>query len=672
MNLIFFFTIVGNNFSYLRAAMNIFLKSFIIFILAIILLAVVATQLISTEDIVNRVSTNVEQSTGRTLTVNGEQSLRVFPSLSVTLKDVHFSNAAGGSKSDMASINELLIHIPWLSVFSGELAIEKFVINNPDILLEKNIDGSVNWQFSTLTGAEKTTENSTENNAEEQSNKGQSVSLPDGFDISLGQVEINAGKLTFIDHQNKQTQVIDQLNLAVKLPSLQQPLKLTGSVRYMAQVLELESSITSPAKAINNQPFSVELDLSSALLKLNYQGEVLQQGKELSGKLSVSGDSVKELLNWQNIPLLAKDEAFNKFSFKSNIGFANNKLSLDQLIVSLDALEFKGTTSIALTTPVNITSKIDLGVLDLNPYLPEPSTVVETPPSDDKTAQPIVWDNTPVDLSALGSINANISIQSSQLLVRDIKLGKNELAIVLNNSVADVQLKSFQGYEGNGSGKISVNASKKPYQITTKFELANINAEPLLTDAIGFDKLLGKGQLSWDLSTQGLSQREFINKLNGQLDISFIDGAVKGLNLAAIAKSASNIMQGNLSAVSLDSDFSNAEKTDFAALTGKFTLNNGVANTDNLSLDNPFIRISGTGDINLPETKVNLHIKSKLVASTQGQAAESTDSGVVIPIKITGPFHKVKIRPDVSSGAKDKVKEKVKDKLKDKLKGLFG
>ena len=648
--------------------MNIFLKSFIIFILAIILLAVVATQLISTEDIVNRVSTNVEQSTGRTLTVDGEQSLRVFPSLSVTLKDVHFSNAAGGSKSDMASINELLIHIPWLSVFSGELAIEKFVINNPDILLEKNVDGSVNWQFSTLTDAENNTEKNTENSA----NKAQSVTLPDGFDISLGQVEINAGKLTFIDHQNKQTQVIDQLNLAVKLPSLQQPLKLTGSVRYMAQVLELESSITSPAKAINNQPFSVELDLSSALLKLNYQGEVLQQGKELSGKLSVSGDSVKELLNWQNIPLPAKDEAFNKFSFKSNIGFANNKLSLDQLIVSLDALEFKGTTSIALTTPLNVESKIDLGVLDLNPYLTEPSTVVETPPSDDKAAQPIVWDNTPVDLSALGSINASISIQSSQLLVRDIKLGKNELAIVLNNSVADVQLKSFQGYEGNGSGKIRVNASKKPYQITTKFELANINAEPLLTDAIGFDKLLGKGQLAWDLSTQGLSQREFINKLNGQLDISFIDGAVKGLNLAAIAKSASNIMQGNLSAVSLDSDFSNAEKTDFAALTGKFTLNNGVANTDNLSLDNPFIRISGTGDIDLPETKVNLHIKSKLVASTQGQAAESTDSGVVIPIKITGPFHKVKIRPDVSSGAKDKVKEKVKDKLKDKLKGLFG
>lgn len=648
--------------------MNIFLKSFAIIMLIIVLLIVVATQLISTEDIVNQVSTNVEQSTGRVLTVNGEQSLSVFPSLTLALNDVNFSNVAGGSKPNMASINELLIHIPWFSVFSGELAIEKFVINDPYILLEKSVDGSVNWQFSTMAN----TDHDTEKDTKTSPTNDKPVTLPDGFDISLGQVEINGGKLTFIDHQSKETKIIDQLDLAITMPSLRQALNLSGSVRYMAQTLELESIITSPAKAINNQPFAVELNLTSALVKLNYQGEVVQQGEELNGKLSLSGDSVKALLNWQNIALVAKDEAFNKFSLSTNMGFANNKLTLNKLKVSLDELEFNGSTAITLSEPLNISSTIDLGILDLNPYLPEPSSEVETTPTDDQVSQPIVWDNTELDLSVLRSINANISIKSSQLLVRDIKLGKNELALMLNKGVADVQLKSFQGYEGNGSGAIKLNANKKPYQITTKFDLANINAEPLLTDAVGFDKLIGKGQLAWDLSTQGISQREFIKQLNGHLDISFIDGAVKGVNLAAIAKSASNIMQGNLSAVSLDSDFSNADKTDFAALTGKFTLTNGVATTDNLSLNNPFIRISGTGDINLPETKVNLQIKSKVVASTQGQAAEATDSGIVIPIKITGPFHDIKIRPDVSSGAKDKVKGKIKDKVKDKLKGLFG
>ena len=432
--------------------------------------------------------------------------------------------------------------------------------------------------------------------------------------------------------------------------------------------------ITTLAKAINNQAFSLKLNLTSQLAKLNYEGEVVEQGKELKGSLSVSGDSVKQLLNWQNITLVAKDGAFNQFSFRTSMHFANNKLTLDELMVNLDALEFKGSTAITLSTPLKISSIIDLGILDLNPYLPENNVNNNLDGSSPNETEnpPIVWDDTPIDLSALSSLNANISIQSSQLLVRDIKLGKNEIALLLNNGIANVQLKSFQGYEGSGTGAFKVNSNKKPYQITSKFELANINALPLLSDAVGFDKLMGKGQLAWELSTKGASQRDFIHRLNGNIDFNFIDGAVKGVNLAAVAKSASNIMKGNLSSVSLDSDFSNADKTDFAALTGKFILNNGVANTTNLSLNNPFIRIFGTGNIDLPNTKVKMQIKSKIVVSSQGQAADGTSAGIEIPIKITGPFHQIKIRPDVNSGAKDKVKDKVKDKLKNKLKGLFG
>ena len=655
--------------------MRIFLKSIALIIFTLVLLIVLATQLISTQDILNQVSSKVEQNTGRTLTVNGAKSLSVFPSLLLELHDVHFSNVRGGSRSDMASVAELLIHIPWFSVFSGELTIDKFVINNPDILLEKRIDGNVNWQFSPLSTTGNNVGNNTKNTIKKDSANDVKVALPESFDISLGQVEINGGKLTFIDHQSNETKTIDQLNLAVLLPSLQQPLTLSGSVRYMAQVFELESKITTPAKAINNQPFSLTLALTSELATVNYEGKILRQGEELKGKLSVSGDSVKRLLSWQNIPLVAKDNAFNQFSLSTNVHFASNKLILNELMVKLDALAFNGSSAITLSTPLNISSNIDLGILDLNPYLPE--NVSEDSPSNDSPAkdtasQPLIWDDTALDLSALGSLNADISIQSSQLFVGDIKLGKNEVDIILHKGIATVQLKSFQGYEGIGSGMFKVSTAKKPYQITSKFELTNINAAPLLNDAIGFDKLMGKGQLIWDISSEGVSQRDFIHQLNGYVDFSFIDGAVKGVNLAAIAKSASNIMQGNLASVSLDRDFSNADKTDFAALTGKFILTNGVANTNNLFLINPFIRISGTGDINLPKTDVKLQIKSKMVASSQGQAAEGTNAGIEIPIKITGPFHQIKIRPDVSSSAKDKAKDKIKDKLKDKLKGIFG
>lgn len=647
--------------------MGIFLKISGIIIALIVIVIVAATKLISTDDIVNQVSVKVEQATGRTLTVDGEKRLSVFPSLSIVLNDVRFSNAKNGSQPNMATIDALNIHIPWLSIFTGELTIDKFVIVNPDILLETLADGKANWQFSTVG-------NSSDQSSEPSDNKdtGSDVVLPEAFDIKLGQVEIQDGKLTILDHKNKTSKVIEQLNLAVLLPSLRETLTVSGSVRYMTKVFELESKITTPANAINNQPFSVKLALISDLANVAYKGEIQQRGQDIKGNLSVSGDSVKDILAWQNMPLVAKGEAFNQFSLASTMHFANNKLALENIAVKLDKLAFTGSSSITLSDPVTINADIDLGSLNLNPYLPENTVTEQVTPNDEAQSEPIVWDDTEIDLSALGLVNADLSIKSKALFVREIKLGQNKLAIKLHQGKATVNLLDFQAYEGQGSGMIEVLANKKPYQISSQFDLDKINAEPLLTDATGFDKLMGKGKLAWNISTTGLSQKAFINQLKGELNFSFLDGAIKGVNLAAIAKSANNIMSGNLAAVSLDSDFSNAEKTDFAALTGTFNIAKGIANTNNISLHNPFIRVAGTGDVDLPQTQLKMHIVTEMVASLEGQEAQETSSGVKIPIKITGPFHKIKIRPDVSAEAKDKLKDKVKDKLKNKLNKLFG
>ena len=369
---------------------------------------------------------------------------------------------------------------------------------------------------------------------------------------------------------------------------------------------------------MNNHPFSIALTVTSDLVNLNYQGEVIDQGKQLKGNFSITGDSVKNLLAWQNMPLAAKEQAFNQFSLSTNLSFTNNVLAFDDLNLKLDELVIEGASTIALSTPLTVKAEVDLGSLDLNPYLPE---AAEKPPESHKPNQPIVWDDTEIDLSSLKALNADVTIQSSQLKAREIKLGKNKIKVSLNAGVANIQLKEFQAYDGQGSGSITVDSTTLPYQINTNFSLSNINAGPLLSDAAGFDKLLGKGNLNWQLTTQGVSQRSFIEKLNGDLKFKFVDGAIKGANLAAIAKSASSILKGNLSSVSLDSDFSNAEKTDFAELNGVFEINNGVANAKDISLKNPFIRVTGQGDINLPKTELGLQIKTKMVASTEGQAA---------------------------------------------------
>ena len=100
----------------------------VIFVL-LIALVVAAPFLIPTDAIFNKVSEQVEQTTGRSLTINGDKKLSVFPSLKLDLNVVHFANMQTGSQKDMENMHQLAIRIPWMSLFCGDFQLDKFVIN---------------------------------------------------------------------------------------------------------------------------------------------------------------------------------------------------------------------------------------------------------------------------------------------------------------------------------------------------------------------------------------------------------------------------------------------------------------------------------------------------------------------------------------------------------------
>lgn len=648
--------------------MRLFLKLLAFLVVAIIVLVVVVTQFISEDDIVAQVSAKVEQATGRVLSVDGSKDLKIFPSLSLVLGDVRFANSETGTKPDMMNISELKIHISWMSLIDRELSIDKFVITNPQILLETDSNGKGNWSFLPETVPVED---------EPQSSGNDGMELPEGFDVSLGQVEVVGGTLTYIDGVTHQKTMVNDVNVAIALPSLSKPLTVAGKVTYQDQAFSLVTEVTTPMAVIEQKDFSLTLALSSDLGNVNYQGEVLQQnqsGQTFSGELSAVVPSVKQLLAWQGISLEAKPEAFNQMSLDSKVNFYNNELTLNALTFALDELNVTGQSTITLGDKPSITAEVDLGELDLNPYLPEKeddeSSKTAKSQEDEKQGkpEPIVWDDTNIDLSGLNAANVVLNVRSSMLKVNDVTLGKNQLSVVLKDAVANIELKEFEAYQGNGKGIITVDGRAAPYKVDTKFSLEGVNAEPLLIDAAGFDKLVGTGNFELALNTLGNSQKSFVDALNGDLSFAFTDGAVKGFNLAAIARSAQGLLQGDMAAVNLDKDFSDSEKTDFAALTGSFKVVNGKATSDDISLVNPFIRVAGDGYVDLPKTKVNMKVKTTLVASTQGQEAGDDSSGIVIPIKIKGSFEDIKVKPDVVG---EKTKE-LKDKLKDKFKGLFG
>ncbi|RJE76146.1 membrane assembly protein AsmA [Pseudoalteromonas sp. MSK9-3] len=631
--------------------------------------AVAAPFLVPTQTIIDQISKQVESTTGRTLQIAGDSEVSILPSLNVTLNNVRFSNMTTGSTEDMLSMEQLSVHIPWLSLLSGEAKLERFVINNPTITLETDKQGQPNWQlFPTQDNLPTSTQTTT-------TQQPSAVSLPSGFDVSLGEVAIYGGSITYIDGQTGVQHSVNELDLSIQLPSLYKALTVNGAITYQSQKFALMSVVDTPAKAIVGEAFNIEQRLSSQLLNLEFNGVVAHQGKDIQGELTLAGESVKAITQWQNIALPAKDNAFNQFSVAGSMSFVDNTFTLNSLVAKLDELEIKGQSKIVLGTKPNINANIDLGMLDLNPYLPDPAAAPAPDKPDAQTpSQPIVWDDTPIDLSALGQVNADIVVRSTGLKAHDITLGKNQFSLQLKNSVAQLGLDEFNAYDGTGKGSVKVNADVTPYKIATNFALKNINAEPLLTDAVGFDKVLGKGSIDWNLTTQGQSQKQFVSALAGNMAFSFKDGGVKGANIAQMTRKAKEMLKGDFSSLKdgLNADYDPQQKTDFSALTGSFVFKDGVGRNNDLSLASPLIRITGSGEVDLPNTNVNYRLVTGIVDTVEGQASADKSTGFKVPLRIKGPFHKVDVSLDISSAAKENVKDKLKDKLKDKFKGLFG
>jgi len=94
-----------------------------------------------------RIAEAVREATGRELALRGP--VRLKPSLQPTLaaEDVALANAEWGTRPDMLRLASLELKLGLLPLVRGEVAIERVVLVEPDILFETDRQGRGNWEF---------------------------------------------------------------------------------------------------------------------------------------------------------------------------------------------------------------------------------------------------------------------------------------------------------------------------------------------------------------------------------------------------------------------------------------------------------------------------------------------------------------------------------------------
>lgn len=612
--------------------------------------------LVPADKIKNEVVAQVKAATGRDLTIDGKVAVSAFPSLSVQVNSVALSNPPGFQGKEMVRLGALDVRLKLLPILSGKVEVDSFVLVDPVITLEVDRQGRANWVFDNGKPAEKA-------ETKTASKGGGSTQISD---ISLGQVRIENGKLTYIDAKAGTREEIDAINLAIDLKNLDSPLKAKGGLKYHAKQIDLTADVARPRALLDGTATPAELSVATEAVKLGFKGEAA--GSSVKGDLDLSVPSVRGLVQWATgKPLDAPGSGLGPFSVKGKLAAGGTKVALTQAAIALDAIKAQGdfTVDTGGARP-SLKGKLDVEALDVNPYLPpeQPAKTGGGGAGNGGPAAKSDWSDAPIDASGLKAADVDFALSVGSITVRKIKIGKSALRVVLNNGHLDADLSQLDLYQGSGKGKLALDGSQPGIGLDATFTLKSLAAEPFLTDAADFTRLSGTGNADIQVTGRGKSERALVSSLNGKGAVSFTDGAIKGINLAEMVRNVGSAFTGGGS--------SSSQKTDFAELGGTFTITNGIVSNKDLALKSPLLRVEGSGTVELPPRTVHYRVEPKAVASLEGQGGKSDLGGVSVPVIVEGPWENLTFRPDLEAIVKGRATEAIQGALGGKLPGNLG
>ncbi|MDB5806798.1 MAG: AsmA family protein [Betaproteobacteria bacterium] len=275
----------------------------------------------------------------------------------------------------------------------------------------------------------------------------------------------------------------------------------------------------------------------------------------------------------------------------------------------------------------------------------------------------------PIDLSALKALNATGTLKIGALQVNNIKASNVVLNFKANGGKVDLNPMSAALYQGTMKGSVALDANQNSFVV--KQNLAGVNINPLMKDAIDKDILEGRGTVNLDLTTAGNTPSALKRALNGSAAIDLKDGAYKGINLA---KSFRELKAG----VSLDKtrvqDAKKGDKTDFTEMKISAQIKNGVAESSDLDARSPFLRLGGAGKVDIGASTLDYVAKAAIVNTSGGQQGKELAqlNGLTVPVKLTGPLEAVKYNIDYGEIAKSLATSQLKGKAEDLLKNKLG
>ncbi|WP_152226954.1 AsmA family protein [Pseudomonas sp. SCB32] len=545
-------------------------------------------------------------------------------------------------------------------------------------------------------------------------------------------IELTTGAI----HEGSNIPVKFSAYLGSNQPVIRARTELTGNLRFDRALKRYSLEDTKLSGEISGDPFQgktasysaqgqLVLDQAAQIAEWNglkvtvnqlrALGEIkareLDKEPKLDGGLSLAPFNLREFLNGigQTLPEMADANTLTKLELSTRLAGTRNSLDLGDIKLKLDDSNFSGNLGIADLSKQAIHAQLNGDRLDLDRYLPAKAAKAQEATSAARKAEveattnsalqgdtPLpnaptqhAWSDAPMlPVAKLRTLDLDIALQLGQLTLD--KLPIENASLKLHGQDGLLTLDDMRGelYDGKFNATASLDVRQDVPLLKAQKHISNVPVDRLLESQGQKPPVKGLLDLDADITTQGASQKAWIDNLNGTAHFVLTQGVLLNANLEQ------QLCQGiaTLNRKALEGTHGGKD-TPFRELQGNLVFKNGVASNPDLKASIPGLTVKGNGDIDLRV----LGMDYRIGVIIEGDKSDMPDPACQVNKRLVGIEWPLHCRGPLELGAKacrldkdglgkiagqlagDRLNEKLEEKfgdkvspeLKDALKGLL-
>lgn len=273
--------------------MKRFIVIFPVAVLALIGLLLVVPGFIDWTKYKDQMVAQLEQTTGLDYEIDGKLELALLPFPKVLIENLNVVAPNNADQPQILTLKQLEVDVELLPLLQGQLAVNHVNLINPVVHVVASDGGTMNFMTPELSLMMQGDDGkNSDGKAEEKST------------ISLKEIRIKGGEVTFSDLVKKQSFNLSDINLVIKADELVGPYTASGDVVYAGQKAELDVK----TGRIDNLSESVALQLKFNFPKtqsvINYSGVIAYNGElEIQGETSIKSKDARAVMSLAGVDL---------------------------------------------------------------------------------------------------------------------------------------------------------------------------------------------------------------------------------------------------------------------------------------------------------------------------------------------------------------------------------